>query len=308
MTERTIEEIVHEYLNYLSVIQEMSKGTINQYKSNLKIFFEFIRGIDKFKHREFNEKIIKEIELNDLYEFLKYIKDERGNSPASRANKIASLKSFFKYCKKKIKIIQIDPCEELEAPQIPKKQINYLTLEESQKLLESIDSRNYERDFCIITIFLNCGLRLSELCNIKLTDIKEDTLVVRGKGNKDRTVYLNESCLFSINTYKEARKKSENTYLFLSERGNQISNRQVENIIKCSIINAGLDPEKYTVHKLRHTAATLLYKHANIDIRTLQQLLGHKNIATTTIYTHVDDENVRRAVKANPLNRRNLNN
>ena len=209
MTERTIEEIVHEYLNYLSVIQEMSKGTINQYKSNLKIFFEFIRGIDKFKHREFNEKIIKEIELNDLYEFLKYIKDERGNSASSRANKIASLKSFFKYCKKKIKIIQIDPCDELETPQIPKKQINYLNLEEAQLLLKCVDSRNYERDFCIINIFLNCGLRLSELCNIKLTDIKKDTLVVRGKGNKDRTVYLNESCLFSINTYKEVRKESE---------------------------------------------------------------------------------------------------
>ena len=187
MTQRTIEEIVHEYLNYLSVIQEMSKGTINQYKSNLKIFFEFIITLNKFKDREPNEDVIKEIELNDIYEFLKYIKDERRNSPASRANKIASLKSFFKYCKKKLKIIKTDPCEELEAPQLPKKQINYLTLEEAQKLLESVGSRNYERDFCIITIFLNCGLRLSELCNIKLTDIKEDTLRITGKGNKGAT-------------------------------------------------------------------------------------------------------------------------
>ena len=303
MTERTIEEIVHEYLNYLSVIQEMSKGTINQYKSNLKIFFEFIRSTDKFKDKEFNEEIIKEIELNDLYEFLKYIKDERGNSPASRANKIASLKSFFKYCKKKIKIIKIDPCDELEAPQIPKKQINYLTLEESQKLLECIDSRNYERDFCILTIFLNCGLRLSELCNIKLTDIKKDLLVVRGKGNKDRTVYLNESCLEAINTYKEVRRESVSTYLFLSERGNPICNMQVENIVRKSVKNAGLDVTKYTPHKLRHTAATLLHKYGDVDIRTLQKILGHKNIATTTIYTHVDDESVRKAVKANPLNK-----
>lgn len=302
---KDIEQILNEYLNYLSVIQEMSKATVKLYKGNLKLFFEFIKIMDKFKGKQLNEDAIREIELNDLYEFLNYVKEERGNSASSRANKIATLRSFFKYCKDKLEIITINPCDKLEAPKIPKKQINYLTLEESQKLLESIDSRNYQRDFCIVTIFLNCGLRLSELCNIKLTDIKKDTLVVRGKGNKDRTVYLNESCLSAINTYKEVRKETENTYLFLSERGNRISNRQVENIIKTSIINAGLDPEKYTVHKLRHTAATLLYKHANVDIRTLQQILGHKNIATTTIYTHVDDESVRKAVKANPLNRKN---
>lgn len=302
---KDIEQIMNEYFNYLSVIQEMSPGTVKLYKGNLKLFFEFIKIMDKFKGKQLNEDAIREIELNDLYEFLNYVKEERGNSASSRANKIATLRSFFKYCKDKLEIISVNPCDKLKSPKQAKKQVDYLTLEESQRLLASIDSRNYERDFCIITIFLNCGLRLSELCNIKLTDIKEDTLVVRGKGNKDRTVYLNESCLSAINTYKEARKKSENTYLFLSERGNQISNRQVENIIKCSIINAGLDPEKYTVHKLRHTAATLLYKHANVDIRTLQKILGHKNIATTTIYTHVDDESVRKAVKANPLNRKN---
>ena len=301
---KDIEQIMNEYFNYLSVIQEMSPGTVKLYKGNLKLFFEFIRTMDKFKDKKLNEESIIEIELNDLYEFLNYVKEERGNSASSRANKIATLRSFFKYCKDKLEIITINPCDKLEAPKIPKKQINYLTLEESQKLLESIDSRNYQRDFCIVTIFLNCGLRLSELCNIKLADIKKDTLVVRGKGNKYRTVYLNESCLSAINTYKEVRKEIENTYLFLSERGNQISNRQVENIIKASVINAGLDPEKYTVHKLRHTAATLLHKHADVDIRTLQEILGHKNIATTTIYTHVDDDSIRKAVRANPLNRR----
>ena len=300
---KDVEQIMNEYLNYLSVIQEMSKGTIKLYRTNLKIFFEFIRSMDKFKDKEFNEEIIKVIELNDLFEFLNYIKDERGNSPTSRANKIATLRSFFKYCKDTIEIISINPCDKLEAPKQAKKQINYLTLEEAQLLLNSVDSRNYERDFCIITLFLNCGLRLRELCNIKLTDIKNDLLVVRGKGNKDRTVYLNESCLEAISTYKQVRKESESTYLFLSERGNPICNMQVENIVRKSVKNAGLDETKYTPHKLRHTAATLLHKYGDVDIRTLQKILGHKNIATTTIYTHVDDESIRKAVKANPLNK-----
>lgn len=304
MAEKTkdVPGIIKEYLNYLEVIQEMSRGTVYLYKINLKIFVEFLKTTDKFKDKDFNEDLIREIELNDLYDFLNYIKNDRGNSPASRANKIATLKSFFKYCTEKAKIIQVNPCSELEAPRQGKRQVNYLTLEESQKLLESIDSRNYERDFCIATIFLNCGLRLSELCNIKLTDIKKDTLVVRGKGNKDRTVYLNESCLSAIKQYKEVRKKVKSKYLFLSERDNPISKRQVEYIIQHSIEAAGLDTEKYTTHKLRHTAATLLHKYADVDIRTLQEILGHKNISTTTIYTHVDDDTIRQAVKANPLN------
>lgn len=304
MVEKTkeVEDVVRDYLNYLEVIQEMSKGTVKLYKINLNLFFKFIRSMYKFKDKKLAEELIKSIELEDIYEFLKYIKDTRNNSAASRSNKIATMRSFFKYCKEKIEIIDVNPCDKLEAPRIPKKQINYLTLEEAQKLLESVKSRNYERDFCIITIFLNCGLRLSELCNIKIDDIKEDTLVVRGKGNKDRTVYLNESCIKALKTYKKVRKESECTYLFLSERNKQISRGQVENIIKKSIENAGLDSKKYTVHKLRHTAATLLHKYGDVDIRTLQKILGHKNISTTTIYTHVDDESVRQAVRLNPLN------
>lgn len=298
-------DIIDEYATYLSVIHEKSKGTVKMYTVNLKLFFEFIKKQDKFKSIQSGEEIIKAIELDDLYEFINYSKNKRKNSASTRANKIAAIKSFFKYCKEKLKIISYNPCSELEAPKIAKRQINYLTLEESQKLLESVDSRNYERDFCIVTFFLNCGLRLNELCNIRVKDIRKDILVVRGKGDKDRSVYLNESCLKALNKYMEVRKELKNEFLFLSERGNLISNRQVQNIIHNSIINAGLDPNKYTVHKLRHTAATLLFKYGNVDIRTLQKILGHKNIATTTIYTHVDDESVRRAVKANPLNRKN---
>jgi site-specific recombinase XerD len=155
----------------------------------------------------------------------------------------------------------------------------------------------------MITLFLNCGLRLNELCNIKIVDIRKDILVVRGKGDKDRTVYLNDKCISAINSYLEVRPDVKNNFLFISEKKNQLSKRQIQHIVKKSIGNADLDTNKYTTHKLRHTAATLLYKHANVDIRTIQQILGHKNIATTTIYTHVDEEDLRKAINANPLNK-----
>lgn len=297
-----LDKIFNQYFNYLEIIKERSSRTIYVYKSNLEMFFNFLKSEDKFKDKDFDEELIKDINLDDVYEFLKYIKNCRNNSPSSRANKIAALRSFFKYCKDKIEIIDCNPCDKLEIPKLPKKQISYLTLDEAQRLLESVDGRNYERDFCIVTVFLNCGLRLSELCNIKINDIKNDILVVRGKGDKDRTVYLNESCIKSIRAYMRVRSSEESPFLFLSERKTKISNRQVENIIKNSVENAGLDSRRYTVHKLRHTAATLLYKYGNIDIRTIQMILGHNNISTTTIYTHVDDESLRMAVKSNPLN------
>lgn len=187
----------------------------------------------------------------------------------------------------------------------------YLTLEESQKLLSSIESRNKERDYCIITLFLNCGIRLSELCNIKIDDIRKDILLVTGKGNKERSIYLNDSCLKSIDEYMKVRDEmtgiKDPEYLFLSEQRTRINKRTVQRTVKKYIESAGLDPSKYSTHKLRHTAATLLYKYANVDIRSLQEILGHENIATTTIYTHVDEEQIREALRANPLNDNNKN-
>ena len=302
---KDIPEIVKSYLDYLTVIQGRAKSTIYAYKLDLMLLVNFLKTKDKFNDMTFNENFIKEIELRDLYEFLAYVKNERENNSSTRARKIATIKSFFSYLETKIKIITYNPCRELEAPKQPSKQINYLTLEQAEKLLDSIDGRNREREFCIITLFLNCGLRLSELSNIKILDIRNDILVVRGKGDKDRSVYLNEKCMSAINTYLEIRKSNKNKYLFLSERNNQLSKREIQYIVKKCISNANLDTHKYTTHKLRHTAATLLYKYANVDIRTIQAILGHKNIATTTIYTHVDDEGVRKAINANPLNKRN---
>ena len=301
---KEIPKIVKNYLDYLTVIQGRANSTTYAYSLDLMLLVDFLKAKDKFKDMEFDENFIKEIELNDLYKFLAYVKNERENNSSTRSRKIASIKSFFNYCETKIKIITYNPCRELETPKKPSKQINYLTLEEAEHLLASIDGkRNRDRNFCMITLFLNCGLRLSELCNIKMGDIRKDILVVRGKGDKDRTVYLNEKCLSSINTYLEPREGNKAQFLFLSERKNKLSKRQIQHTVKKCINNANLDTHKYTTHKLRHTAATLLYKYANVDIRTIQAILGHKNISTTTIYTHVDDEDLRKAINSNPLNR-----
>lgn len=294
-------KILDNYETYLSIIQEKSIQTIKGYIMDIEIFIDYLKEQDKFKDISFDENFIKAIELSDIYGFLNYLKKDRNNCANTRARKIASIKSFFKYCINKAEIITADPTSRLETPKISKKQINYLTLEECELLLANIVGRNKERDYAIITVFLNTGVRLSELRHIEMSKIKDDTLIVRGKGDKERTVYLNDVTLNAINDYKLCRK-GKSRYLFLSERGNVLSKREIQYIVQKNLEHAGFDTKKYTTHKLRHTAATLLYKHSKVDIRTLQVILGHKNINTTQIYTHVDDEEVRKAVKSNPLN------
>lgn len=303
---KDLPEIIKSYEDYLNIIQEKASSTVYCYIVDIMLLINYLKTKDKYKNLEIDKSFIELIDLQDLYGFLSYVKNERNNSSFARARKIASIKSFFKYCETKLKIINNNPCRELEVPKKPNKQINYLNLDESKKLLKDIVGRNKKRDLAILTLFLNCGLRLSELCNIRFKDIKEDTLVVRGKGNKDRTIYLNEMCLRAIEDYMEERKHIKHSYLFVSERKNQLCKRQVQYIVQKNISSAGLDTNKYTTHKLRHTAATLLYKHSNVDIRTIQTILGHKNISTTTIYTHVDNEQVRNAIRSNPLNEMQL--
>jgi Site-specific recombinase XerD len=300
---RETPEIILSYKDYLSVIQEKAKSTVYAYTIDIMLLIDYLKTKEKFQDFEVSEEFIKLIDLKDLYGFLSYLKNYRDNNSFARARKVAAMKSFFKYCETKLKILENNPCRELEVPKQPSKQINYLTLEESEALLRDIVGRNKIRDLAILTLFLNCGLRLSELCNIKLKDIREDILVVRGKGDKDRTVYLNDKCLEVLNDYIEERKNIKNPYLFLSERKNQISKRDVQYIVQKNLESTGLDTSKYSTHKLRHTAATLLYKYSNVDIRTIQKILGHENIGTTQIYTHVDDDQVRKAIKSNPLNR-----
>jgi len=302
LMKKQVPEIISSYEDYLMIIQEKAASTVYSYIIDIMLLIDYLRTKDKYQGLKVDENFINLIELKDLYGFLSYVKRERNNSSFARARKVASIKSFFKYCESKLNIIDNNPCRELEVPKQPKKQIHYLNLEESKNLLENIVGRNKKRDLAILTLFLNCGLRLSELCNIKTNDMKDDMLVVCGKGDKERTIYLNEKCLEVIKNYSEERKHIKHSFLFISERKNQLCKREVQYIVKKNIVSTGLDANKYSTHKLRHTAATLLYKHSKVDIRTIQKILGHKNISTTTVYTHVDNDQIRNALRSNPLN------
>lgn len=311
---------VIEFLNYLENVKGKSLNTIKGYLVDLGLFFKFLKvykglennieleKIEEVEISDLGDNFIKDITLSDIYAFLAFLEKVRNNSAYARARKVATLKSFFKFLNSKIKLIDENPTVELESPKINKRHPVYLTLDQSITVLNSMDkgNKNYYRDYCILTLFLNCGMRLSELCNIEIEKIKGDTLTIIGKGNKERTVYLNEASIASIENYLKNRNDSKATeeakkYLFLSSKYRPINKRSVEILVKKHIENAGFKDQKYTPHKLRHTAATLMYKYGNVDIRSLQNILGHENISTTQIYTHVDDETLREAVKTNPL-------
>lgn len=320
-TNNTLPDSVLDFLTYLETIKNKSANTIDAYKKDLLIFFRFMlkyKGFIKDTDVEFdkidvtsvNDDFIRSIKLRDLYAFMSFTEKYRANSAYARARKVATLKSYFKFLQGKAKIIVDNPTLELESPKVNKRHPIYLTLNQSIHLLNSLDkkNKNYERDYCILTLFLNCGMRLSELCGIQLNKFKGDTLSIIGKGNKERTVYLNDACLKALDNYLKIRDDTKASpdnkkYLFLSSRNAPINQRTVEIMIKKHITNAGLTDDKYTPHKLRHTAATLMYKYGNVDIRSLQDILGHENISTTQIYTHVDDDSLRDAVKSNPLSK-----
>lgn len=309
---------VLDFLNYSSTIRGKSDSTIEAYGYDLGLFLRFIKmhrrlvpndiPIIEVLIHDIDDEFLRKITLSEIYAFLSYTDKKRKNSTYARARKTACIKTFFKYLSIKARIIDKDPTIELERPKIKKRNPVYLTLDESLSLLRSMDKENinYKRDYCILTLFLNCGLRLSELVSIKISKIKEDTLTVIGKGNKERVVYLNHACISSLNDYMTIRSKIDTEdqnkdYLFLSTHRRQINKRSVELLVKKHVQCAGLTDEKYSPHKLRHTAATLMYKHGKVDIRSLQMILGHENISTTQIYTHVDNESLREAINANPL-------
>lgn len=302
-----------EFLQYMTTIQGKSKTTVQEYFFDLRTFFRFLkldRGLvpadclfDEIPIQDLDLSFINSITLSDLYGFLSYVSYERENESAARARKVACLKSYFNYLFQKMKCIAQNPAAELESPKIQKRLPRYLSIEESVDLLNAVEGEFKERDYAILTLFLNCGMRLSELVGININRIHGDTLTVIGKGNKERTVYLNEACLQAIQAYLKVRPNSpvEKNALFISKRKTRISVKTVQWLVKKYIVSAGLDPEKYSVHKLRHTAATLMYKHGHVDIRALQAILGHESISTTEIYTHIDDESLRKAAKSNPL-------
>lgn len=313
-------EYLNSFLDYSITILNKSPNSIKEYNYDLATFLKYIKlhfgltnetDFSKITIKDIDIDTIRRITLEDIHAFVSYLATELKSKPATRARKISSIRIFFKYLSAKAKLIEINPAQNLETPKQEKRMPKYLTLEDSKKLLYEAgneDNRNSARDYAITTLFLNCGMRLSELVNINIKDIKFDDckMTVIGKGNKERTIYLNNACMRAISEYIEVRPKEGIKYdskdaLFLSERRERISNRTVQYIIKNELRKAGLDTNKYSVHKLRHTAATLMYQYGNVDIRALQELLGHASISTTEIYTHVENERVRNAVESNPL-------
>ncbi len=313
-------DFLNSFLDYTVTILNKSPNTIKEYNYDLATFLKYIKiyygltnetDFSKIIIKDMDIDTIKKITLDDIHSFISYLATELRSKPATRARKVSSIRVFFKYLSAKAKLIEVNPAQNLETPKLDKRIPKYLTLDDSKKLLDvagNEDNRNNLRDYAITTLFLNCGMRLSELVNINIKDIRFDEckMTVIGKGNKERTIYLNNACMRAISEYLQVRPKEGIQYnskdaLFLSERRERISNRTVQHIIKTELRKAGLDTNKYSVHKLRHTAATLMYQYGNVDIRALQELLGHASISTTEIYTHVENERVRNAVESNPL-------
>ena len=316
-------DYLNSFLEYSLTYKKKSPNSVDQYNSDLIMFLRYMKyhfkmtdeaEFSNINIKDFTIQDLAKVKENDIHNFITYLSINRRCGPATCARKISTIRIFFKYLTITNPLLSENPAQNLETPKLNKRLPRYLTLEDSQKLLNASfndeKDKNKERDFAIITLFLNCGMRLSELVGINISDIKFDDmkLTVIGKGNKERTIYLNKACVDAINAYLKVRptnpkkdSKNSDKALFLSSYRQRISKRTVENVVDRELLNAGLDTTKYSTHKLRHTAATLMYKYGQVDIRALQELLGHESISTTEIYTHVDNDQVRSAVESNPL-------
>lgn len=303
-----------DFLEYLISIKGKSPKTVHEYFLDLRTFHRFLclrfrlvpqntvfEEIDIF---QINLDLIKKVNLSDLHAFISFIDKERDNANRTKARKVACLKSFYRYLYSIMNMVSEDPAAKLETPKASKRLPIHLSLEQSKALLESIDGQNKERNFAIIMIFLNCGVRLSEIVSIDLNNYKDETLTVIGKGNKERTIYLNTACIASIEEYLKVRPipiAGHEQAMFLSNRRTRISQRAIQHLVEKYLIAAGLGDKNFSPHKLRHTAATLMYQYGNVDIVALQDILGHESVATTQIYTHINNERLKQAVKSNPL-------
>lgn len=307
--------VIREYLVYLQTIKGKSPKTIEEYFLDLRTFFRFLkihRGIvsadnpfDEISISDIDLELIRTVTLADAYEFMGYLIDDRQNNSSTRLRKTSALRGFFNYICVKKHYIDEDPLKELETPKQKKSLPKYLTLEQSIQLLEAVDGPHKERDYCIITLFLNCGLRLSELVGLNVSDIRPDrTARVVGKGNKERIIYLNDACINAIEAYLKVRPADglkDRNALFISNQKKRLSSVSVQKLVYKYLEKIGLDSQGYSCHKLRHTAATLMYQHGNVDIRVLKEILGHENLGTTEIYTHLNSEQMEDAAKSNPL-------
>ena len=317
-------QVLRDFLVYHETIRGHSKNTVDEYYLDLRTFFRFLklsRGmvprsteLDDISISDIDVPFIAKVTLAEVYDFLAFLSRDRIKQPnsaepefgltaSSRARKIASIRSFFKYMTVKAKLLDENPVQDLDSPKLPKTLPRYLTLEESQRLLSAVDGSNKERDYCILCIFLNCGLRISELVGMNVNDYRGDNLRVIGKGNKERTVYLNDACRAALDAWLDVRRNlvpARVSAMFLSNRRTRISVDSVQVLVKKYLKKAGLDASLYSTHKLRHTAATLMLQNG-VDVRTLQEVLGHENLNTTQIYTHIDNAELRTAAAANPL-------
>lgn len=309
-------QIIREFLGYLGTIKGKSEKTVEEYYLDLRTFFRYIKlsrnlvsddtPFEKISISDVDIDLIRTITLTQVFEYMNYLTNVRNNKPATRSRKVSSLRTFFKYLTNKTNQLDVNPVLELETPKLRSSLPKYLTFEQSIDLLAKVDGKNKERDYCILVLFLNCGLRLSELVGLNLSDVRQssNTMRVLGKGNKERIVYLNEACQDAIRRYLAVRPHDglvDKKALFISGQRKRISPKTVQYLVKKYLAQIDLGGPGYSVHKLRHTAATLMYQHGHVDIRVLKDILGHENLGTTEIYTHLSDQQMEQAANANPL-------
>ncbi len=311
-----------EFARYKRVIQNSSQKTVDEYLLDLRIFFRYL-VLTREKKQLTTEALescdvscltpadFEAVSASDIYEYLYYLDSERGDGGRTRARKLSALRGFYKYLIVKRKYFEHDPCANIENPRMKRQLPKYLSVDECTALLSAVagdvSSKSRERDFAMITLFLNCGMRLSELTGISLRDIDRDlrSLRVIGKGSKERIVYLNDACRAALGDYLTVRMQTQTrdgeNALFLSSRAQRISVKTVQYTVNKYLEAAGLGNKGYSTHKLRHTAATLMYQTGEVDIRVLKDILGHEQLNTTQIYTHVSDKGMESAMSKNPL-------
>ncbi len=322
-------QILRDFLAYHETIKGQSPLTISEYYLDLRMFLRFIKlmrcdmpidtPLEDVPIKDIDLQFIREITTSDVFDFLSYLTSERvsdpnaavqehGISPSARARKLSAIKSFYKYLTVRTKLLDENPVAELEYPKLRKSLPKYLTLEQSAALLRAVSGPNQKRDYAILMIFLNCGIRRSELVGLDRTDVYEDRIRVVGKGNKERFVYFGTPCRKAIDAYLVERNKktlSDDRALFGSRNGNRISVEAVHRLVKKALLQAGLDASQFSAHKLRHTAATMMLS-GGVDVKTVQEVLGHENLNTTQIYTHIENTELKIAAEANPLSKLDL--
>lgn len=305
-------QTLKDFIFYLEVVLGKSKSTVYEYILDLENFFRYMKllksgekqaGLRDVSIHDLDIAFIASISVKDIYDYLYYCREKRGNGSRSIARKMSSLRTYFKYMTQRMHLLSSNPMENIETPSLPKTLPKYLSLEESTELLAAV--KKSRRDYAILTLFLNCGMRLAELVSLNLADVKNEYAIITGKGNKQRTIHLNPACREALNDYilherpREGLKDPE--ALFISRNKSRISRRAVQNVVEKYLNLAGLGDKNLSTHKLRHTAATLMHRYGHVDIRVLQEILGHENLGTTQIYTHVDSETIKEASLNNPL-------